>query len=120
MKLRLTGINETINVTDATTPDTLVAEFASIYEVDSFREKLTDEALSHFEFLDSVDDVAGKYDNYTFTGNVSYIVSDGVYIARYLIRKKTDTEIRLDKLEAGQELQDGAIGDLGKIVGGTI
>lgn len=117
MKLLLTGITDPINVTDATTPNTLVVECASIYEVDALREQLTDEALSHFEFLDSVSNVAGRYDNYTFTGNVSYTVADNIYTARYSIRQKTDTEIRLDKLEAGQEAQDVTIDNLAQKAG---
>lgn len=119
MKLKLTESNEIFNITDATTADTLVLELTSIYEVDSFREKLTDESLRHFEFLDNVDNVAGKYDNYTFKGDVSYSVKDGVYTAKYFLRKKTETEIRLDALEAGQELQDGAIDELAQIAGGN-
>lgn len=119
MKLKLTGINETFNTTDATTADTLVLELTSIYDVDAFREKLTNASLKHFEFLDNVDNVAGKYDNYAFTGNVSYSVKDGIYMAKYFLRKKTETEIRLDALEVGQELQDGAIDELAQITGGN-
>lgn len=119
MKLKLTGINETFKVTDATIADTLVLEFSAIWDVDSFREKLTDESLKHFEFLDNADTVAGKYDNYAFTGDVSYSVNDGIYTAKYFLRKKTETEIRLDALEAGQELQDGAIDELAQIAGGN-
>lgn len=119
MKLKLTGINETFNVADATTADTLVIDFPTIYDVDAFREKLTDESLKHFEFLDNIDNVAGKYDNYAFTGNVSYSVKDGIYTAKYFLRKKTETEIRLDALEVGQELQDGAIDELAQIAGGN-
>lgn len=120
MKLLLTGITDPINVTDATTPNVLVVEFPSIANVDALREQLTDEALSHFEFLDSVGDVAGRYDNYKFTGNTSYTVNDGKYTARYSIRQKTTEEIRMDKMEASQKLQDGAIDELAQLIGGTI
>lgn len=118
MKLKLTGIDETFNVADATTANSLVLNFPAIYDVDTFREKLADTSLRHFEFLDSAGNVAGRYDNYTFTGDVSYSVKDGIYTAKYFLRKKTDIEIRLDALEAGQELQDGAIDELAQIAGG--
>lgn len=39
-------------------------------------------------------------------------------VATFAIRKKTETEKRLDKLEKGQEVQDGAILDLAGMVGG--
>lgn len=119
MKLKLTKIDKTFDVTDATTADTFCLNFSDIGDVDAFREKLTDASLKHFEFLDNVDNVAGKYDNYTFKGDVSYSVKDGVYIAKYFLRKKTETEIRLDALEVGQELQDGAIDELAQIAGGN-
>ena len=118
MKLKLTGINETFNTSDATIANSLVLDFPAIYDVDTFREKLTDTSLKHFEFLDNTGNVAGRYDNYTFTGDVSYSVKDGIYTAKYFLRKKTDVEIRLDALEAGQELQDGAIDELAQITGG--
>lgn len=118
MKLKLTGINETFNTTEATTANTVCLNFSDIGDVDAFREKLTDASLKHFEFLDNTGNAAGRYDNYTFTGDVSYSVKDGIYTAKYFLRKKTDVEIRLDALEAGQELQDGAIDELAQITGG--
>jgi len=120
MKLKLAGINETFNVTDATTADMLCLESSKIQDVDSFREKLTDASLKHIEFLDNTGSVAGKYDHYTFTGDVSYSFKDDVYMSKYFLRQKTDVEIRLDALEAGQELQDGAITELAEIAGGNV
>lgn len=43
-------------------------------------------------------------------------VVDGKVLATFGIREKTETEKRLDALESGQEIQDGAIGDLGEVV----
>lgn len=43
-------------------------------------------------------------------------VVGGKVLATFGIREKTETEKRLDALESGQEIQDGAIGDLGEVV----
>ena len=39
-------------------------------------------------------------------------------VATFIIREKTETEKRLDKLEKGQVVQDGAILELAGVVGG--
>ena len=38
-------------------------------------------------------------------------------LTTYSLREKTDEEKRLDALEEGKAVQDGAIDDLGKVVG---
>ena len=43
--------------------------------------------------------------------------ADGLYITISL-REKTDLEKRLDKVESGQEVQDGAIAELAQMAGG--
>ena len=41
---------------------------------------------------------------------------NGAVTASFSVREKTDVEKRLDALEAGQNIQDGAIKDLGNVV----
>jgi hypothetical protein len=41
-------------------------------------------------------------------------------VATFTIREKTETEKRLDKLEKGQAVQDGAILELAGVVGGQV
>ena len=41
---------------------------------------------------------------------------NGAVTASFSVREKTDVEKRLDALEAGQNIQDGAIEDLGNVV----
>ncbi len=45
-----------------------------------------------------------------------YFGTDGKVNATISIREKTDIEKRLEALEAGQQVQDGAITDLGDVV----
>ena len=43
------------------------------------------------------------------------VKKDGTVITTYCLREKTDMEKRLDNVEAGQAIQDGAIADLGEV-----
>ena len=45
---------------------------------------------------------------------------DKKVVATFTIREKTETEKRLDKLEKGQAVQDGAILELAGVVGGNV
>lgn len=43
-------------------------------------------------------------------------IVDGKVQAAFAIRQKTEMELAIEDLRAGQEVQDGAIGDLGDVV----
>lgn len=45
------------------------------------------------------------------------VTEDGV-VASFGIREKTDLEKRVDEIETGQDIQDGAIAELASIIGG--
>jgi hypothetical protein len=75
---------------------------------------------------ENLDSVRFKTDN-TVTGEYTGMkletpifkavdIQDGKVLATFSIREKTEIEKRLDALESGQQLQDGAIGDLGNVV----
>ena len=73
--------------------------------------------------LDSVqfttgDAITGEYTDMKLESPLFKAVDivDGKVLATFGIREKTETEKRLDALESGQEIQDGAIGDLGEVV----
>ena len=57
-----------------------------------------------------------KLENPLFT-DVDY-TEDKKVMAAFGIREKTEVEKRLDSIEAGQQIQDGAILDLASVVGG--
>ena len=116
MKLKLK--NDTIiTVLESTEPTAIRAEFQNIMELDAFREELTKENLSLFQYLTEEEKVMGSYSNYMLE-NTSYTVSGGIYTAVFSIRQLSDTEIRLDALEKEQETQNGAIDELAGIIGG--
>ena len=64
------------------------------------------------------DEVNGEFDDLTRVGMLFTGVDlvDGKVEATFSLREKTDVEKRLDAIEEGQNIQDGAIADLGDVV----
>ena len=110
-------MEETISVLDASTPSAIKMQCSSATEMESVREALTKDALKNFQYIDGEGDVIGKYSHYVLM-HTTYTVRDGVYNVSFIIRQLSDTEVRLDALEEGQETQNGAIDELAGIVGG--
>lgn len=61
--------------------------------------------------------VVGNYTDLVLVSETSIVSADGAVFTTYSLREKTDIERRLDAVEEGQAVQDGAIGDLGEVVG---
>ncbi len=59
----------------------------------------------------------GNYSDLVLVSETS-TEKDGKIETSFNLREKTETEKRLDALESGQEVQDGAITDLGAAVSG--
>lgn len=117
MKLRLNNMEETIDVLDASTPSIIKIQCSSATEMDCVREALTKDALKDFQYLDGEGNVIGRYSHYVLE-HTTYTVQDGIYQVAFTVRQLSDTEVRLDALEEGQETQNGAIDELAGIVGG--
>ncbi|WP_419525640.1 hypothetical protein [Blautia sp.] len=88
--------------------------------------KTVAEALTKEGNLDTVqykseEQVTGEYKDMKLEiplfREVGY-TDDKKVVATFTIREKTETENRLDKLEKGQVVQDGAILELAGVVGG--
>lgn len=64
--------------------------------------------------------VTGEYVNMKLESPLFKAVDivDGNVQATFSIRQKTEMELAIEELRAGQEVQDGAIGDLGNVVSG--
>lgn len=89
--------------------------------------KTVADALTKEGNMDSVqykigDQVTGEYKDMKLEmplfREVGY-TDDKKVAATFAIREKTETEKRLDKLEKGQAVQDGAILELAGVVGGN-
>ena len=57
----------------------------------------------------------GTYDSLVLVSETSVALADGSILTAYSLREKTEEEKCLDALEAGQEVQNGAISDLGMV-----
>lgn len=60
----------------------------------------------------------GRYENLILESETSTVQTDGTILTSFHLRKKTENEKRLDNLEEGQDVQNGAIFDLGEAVSG--
>ena len=76
---------------------------------------LTPENLKEVKVQNGDGLTIGSYQELVLLSETSVVDSDGSVLTTYSLREKTDTEKRLDALEAGQEVQNGAISDLGMV-----
>lgn len=89
------------------------------YDMVSVWDVLTEENLKHIEIQNGDGVVIGVYDNILLDSETSKIQPDGKIITSFHLREKTEVELlreRVEQLESGQEVQDGAIMDLGEAV----
>ena len=77
--------------------------------------KLTVDNLSEVIVKNTSDVVVANYTNLVLINETSTITDDGISTV-YKLREKSEIEIRLDAIEAGQEIQNEAIDDLATTV----
>lgn len=78
--------------------------------------KVTAENVASLQFLHG-DAVTGDYQNVIIAAPATRENGEGEsVIVRMHFREKTDLEIRVDALEEGQTVQDGAIEDIGLVL----
>ena len=80
-------------------------------------EVLTPDNLTAVQIKNGDGLVVGNYTNLVLVSETSMVAADGTVITTYSLREKTAEEKRLDALEEGKAVQDGAINDLGEVVG---
>ena len=78
--------------------------------------KVTAENVASMQFLHG-EAVTGDYQNVVIAAPTTREDGEeGAVIVRMHFREKTDLELRMDALEESQEIQDGALEDLGAAV----
>ena len=78
--------------------------------------KVTENNVSHLEFLHD-DAVTGQYDGIVIAAPTTREDGEnGTIIVRMHFREKTEMEKRMDALEQSQDVQDGAIEDIGAVL----
>ena len=80
-------------------------------------EALTPDNLAAVQIKTGDGTVAGHYTDLVLVSETSVVAADGAVLTTYSLREKTVEEKRLDALEVGKAVQDGAINDLGEVVG---
>ncbi len=113
--------NEEINIESGSSLSDMKVLSETKYDMVSTWESLTEENLKHIEIQNEDGIVIGNYDNILLESETSTIQSDGKILTSFHLREKTEIEIlreRIEQLESGQEVQDGAISDLGTAVSG--
>lgn len=108
-----------INIESESSLSDMKVVSATKYDMISTWDMLTEENLKHIE-IQSEDGIAiGIYDNILLDSETSSIQQDGTILTSFHLREKTEFELlreRVEQLENGQEVQDGAISDLGTAV----
>lgn len=77
-------------------------------------EMMTEDNLSEVQVKNGAGLVVGRYEGLILDHETSVEGADGTVTTTYSLREKTPVERRLDALEEGQAVQDGAISDLGE------
>lgn len=87
------------------------------YDMISTWDAMTEENLKSVQIQNEDGLVLANYADLVLESETSISQKDGTILTSFHLREKTDVEKRLDALEEGQEVQDGAIMDLGDAVG---
>lgn len=72
--------------------------------------------LDTVQFLNSNDEIIGNYTDMKLVAPCSIEITEGETVVVFGMVEKTDIEKRLDAVEMGQAIQDGAIGELAEVV----
>ena len=83
-------------------------------------ELLTPDNLSQVQIKNGAGLTVGTYTDLVLVSETSVVASDGTILTTYSLRPKTDVERLEEKVaavEAGQQVQDGAINDVATLVG---
>lgn len=81
-------------------------------------QQLTRENLSEVQVKTGEGLTVGSYTDLVLVSETSVVNADGSVLTAYCLREKTEEERRLDALEEGQEIQDGAIEELAELAAG--
>lgn len=91
------------------------------YDMISAWDMLTPENLKFVQIQNGDGVTVGNYENLVFESETSTVQPDGKILTSFRLREKTEVELlreEINSLKEGQEVQDGAISDLGAAVSG--
>lgn len=76
---------------------------------------LTPDNLAAVQIKNGDGVTVGNYADLVLTSETSVVASDGTVLTTYNLREKNEIEKRLDAVEEGQAVQDGAIEDIAAV-----
>lgn len=89
------------------------------YDMISVWDMLTEENLKSVQIKNSDGLTIANYENLVLENETSKIQSDGTILTSFHLREKTEVELlreEVNALKEGQEINTGAIGDIGEVV----
>lgn len=93
--------------------------FQTKYDMISIWEMLTEDNLKFIQIQNEDGVIVSLYENILLSSETSTLQPDGTIMTSFHLREKTVVELlkeRVEHLESGQEVLDGAISDLGAAV----
>lgn len=82
--------------------------------------KLTEENLSEIKIENGQGLTVGEYTGLMLISETSIVRKGGETYTLFCLREKNDMEKRMDELEEGLEIHDGAIMDMAEMLGGVM
>ena len=83
-------------------------------------ERLTKENLSEVQVKDGQGMTVGRHAGLLLESETSVVQADGKIYTVFRLRQQSDVEKRIDGLEVGLEIHDGAIMDMAEVIGGIV
>lgn len=114
-KIILKNKNE-IEVTQMPSIGSITVNLADVEALQSLKDSLTEDNLTEVKTTNEAGLTVGNYEDLILQPDWTVRWTDDGIQATFGLREMTETERRLSELEAGQQVQDGAISDLGSAV----
>ena len=109
--------NETeIEVTQMPSIGSVTVQLENVSALQSLKDSLTEDNLTEVKTTNEAGITVGNYEDLILQPDWTVRWTDDGIQATFGLREMTETERRLSELEAGQQVQDGAISDLGSAV----
>lgn len=105
-----------IEVTQMPSIGSVTVQLENVSALQSLKDSLTEDNLSEVKTTNEAGFAVGNYEDLILQPDWKVRWNDDGIQATFGLREMTETERRLSELEAGQQVQDGAISDLGSAV----
>ena len=114
-KIILKNKNE-IEVVQMPSIGSITVNLSDVAALQSLKDSLTEDNLTEVKTTNEAGLTVGNYEDLILNPDWTVRWTDDGIQATFGLREMTETERRLSELEAGQQVQDGAISDLGSAV----